>query len=76
MTDPSLDELARALAEARQEVRNLIVMQLRPGQTKHKLAVLKNLERSARAEVKLRVVALEYAKAQRRMPPVQLEFRW
>ena len=37
---------------------------MRPGQSAEKLALLADLERSARAEVKLRVKALAYAKSQ------------
>jgi hypothetical protein len=55
----------RGLKNTRQEVRNLQVLQMRPGQSAEKLALLADhLERSARAEVKLRVKALAYAKSQ------------
>jgi hypothetical protein len=50
----------RKLKGVRQEVRNLQVMQMRPGQSAAKLAHLADLEGSARAEVKLRRKALEY----------------
>ncbi len=43
----------RQLANARQEVRNLQAMIKRPRQSGEKLELLRNLERSARAEVKL-----------------------
>jgi hypothetical protein len=39
-------------------------MQMQPGQSAEQLKHLADLERSARAEVKLRVKALVYAKAQ------------
>ena len=65
MTD--LKELEQKLADARQEVRNLTIMAMRPNQSAKKVATIRNLKRSARAEVKLRVKALEYAKGQRRL---------
>jgi hypothetical protein len=43
----------RQLANARQEVRNLQAMIKRPRQSAEYLELLRNLERSARAEVKL-----------------------
>jgi hypothetical protein len=58
-----LQELERGLKGVRQEVRRLQVMQMRPGQSAQKLRFLADLERSARAEVKLRLKALEYAKS-------------
>jgi hypothetical protein len=61
---PDLQTLERKLKDTRQEVRNLQVMQMRPGQSAEKLALLADLERSARAEVKLRLKALAHAKAQ------------
>ena len=63
MTD--LKMLQQKLDDARREVRNLTVMQMKPGYSPEKLTLLHNLERSARAEVKLRIKALEYAKARR-----------
>jgi hypothetical protein len=62
----TLDEptLIRALADVRQEVTNLIVMQLRPGQPAEKVKFLHELERSARAETKLRVKALAWYRQQ------------
>lgn len=61
---PDLATLERELKGVRQEVRNLQVMQMRPGQSAAKLAHLADLERSARAEVKLRIKALAYARSQ------------
>jgi hypothetical protein len=61
---PDIATRERELKNTRQEVRNLQVMQMRPGQSAEKLKLLNDLERSARAEVKLRVKALEYAKSQ------------
>jgi hypothetical protein len=60
----SLGTLEGKLKGVRQEIRNLQVMQMRPGQSAEKLKLLSELERSARAEVKLRLKALEYAKSQ------------
>ena len=57
---PDLATHKRLLKGVRQEVRNLQVMQMRPGQSAEKLAHLADLQRSARAEVKLRIKALEY----------------
>jgi hypothetical protein len=57
-----LAEIERELKNARQEVRNLQVLQMRPGLSAEKLETLRNLARSARAEVKLRLKALEYAR--------------
>ena len=62
----SLRVLQQKLDDARLEVRNLIVMQFRPGNSPRKRAMLHELEQSARAEVKLRIKALEYAKSQAR----------
>ena len=59
---PDLPALERKLKDARQEVRNLQVMQMHPGQPPDKLVLLKELERSARAEVKLRLKAIEHEK--------------
>jgi len=52
------------LKNTRQEVHNLQVMQMHPGRSAEELKHLAELERSARAEVKLRVKALAYARAQ------------
>jgi hypothetical protein len=57
-----LQELERKLKGARQEVENLQVMQMRPDQSARKLHLLAQLERSARAEVNLRLTALNHAK--------------
>jgi hypothetical protein len=53
------------VAEVRQEVKNLIVLQLRPGQSAERLKFLHDLERSARAETKLRVRALAHYRQQK-----------
>ena len=45
-------------------MRNLQVMGMGRSQPAEKLKLLRNLERSARAEVKLRQKALEHAKSQ------------
>ena len=52
----------RKLKGVRQEVRNLQVLQMRPNQPPEKLALLRDLEMSARAEVKLRLKALEHGR--------------
>jgi hypothetical protein len=59
-----LQALERKLKAVRQEVRNLQVIQMRPNQSAKKLKLLADLERSARAEVKLRLKALDHAKSQ------------
>lgn len=51
------------LKDTRQEVHNLQVMAMRPGLPAEKLELLRNMERSARAEVKLRLKAIAYAKS-------------
>ena len=56
-----LQTLRQELKDARQEVRNLIVMAMRPDISPAKAELIRNLERSARAEVKLRLKALRYA---------------
>jgi hypothetical protein len=54
------------LADARQEVCNLAVMAMRPDLSPAKLELVRQAERSARAEVKLRVKALAYAESLQR----------
>jgi hypothetical protein len=61
---PDIETHERLLKGVRQEVRNLQVMQMRPGQTAEQLRHLADLEGSARAEVKLRIKALAYARCQ------------
>jgi len=61
---PSLETHERLLKGVRQEVRSLQGAANEPGQSAKKLALLAYLERSARAEVKLRVKALAYARSQ------------
>jgi hypothetical protein len=61
---PDIQTQERKLKGVRQEIRNLQVMQMRPGQSAEKLELLADLERSARAEAKLRLKALAHAKAQ------------
>ena len=63
-----LPTLEQKLKGVRQEVRNLQVMQMRPNQSAKKLELLADLERSARAEVKLRLKALAYARSQAQRP--------
>ena len=59
---PDSKELKTKLDDARQEVRNLTVMQMKPDQSPENLVLLRNLERSARAEAKLRQKALDHGK--------------
>jgi hypothetical protein len=63
---PTLAELQAKFASVRREVRNLTVMGMDPSQTPGQAALIKELERSARAEMRLRTMALEYAKDQLR----------
>jgi hypothetical protein len=55
----------------KQEVRNLHVMQMRLGQSAEKLKLLSDLERSAVAEAKLRLKALQWARGN-----LQLDHSW
>jgi hypothetical protein len=66
--DPRLDEalLQRELANTRQIVRNLTVMGMRPDLSAKEREIVPLLERSARAELKLRIKALEYCREQQR----------
>ena len=65
---PDLPTLTALLKNARQEVRNLQVMQMKPGHAPEKLELLRRLESSARAEVKLRRKALAYQESQEKRP--------
>jgi hypothetical protein len=60
---PDMETLERKLAGARQELHNLQVMQLRPNQSPEKLDLLDKFERSCRAEIKLRLRAIEYQRS-------------
>jgi hypothetical protein len=66
--DPRLDEalLLKELANTRREVRNLIVIGMRPDLPADKRELIHKAERSARAEVKLRIKALWYCREQQR----------
>jgi hypothetical protein len=66
--DPRFDEplLLRKLANTRREVRNLIVIGMRPDLPADKRELIHNAERSARAELKLRIKALWYCREQQR----------
>jgi hypothetical protein len=59
-TARSTKTLLLKLEGARQELHNLQVMQLRPGQSPEKVEFLHKLELSCRAEIKLRLRAIEY----------------
>jgi hypothetical protein len=61
---PTLAELQAKLDSVRREVRNLTVMGMDPSQTPGQAALIKELERSARAEMRLRTMALEHARAE------------
>jgi hypothetical protein len=61
---PTIQELERKLRSVRREVRNLTVMGMDPKQPADQLAVIRELEQSARAEQRLRKMALDYAKSQ------------
>ena len=63
---PTLAELQAKLDTVRREVRNLTVMGMDPSQTPEQAALIKELERSARAEMRLRTTALEHAKRELR----------
>jgi type II secretory pathway component PulM len=62
---PTLAELQTKLDSVRREVRNLTVMGMEPNQTTEQAALVKELERSARAEQRLRKMALDYAKSRK-----------
>jgi hypothetical protein len=62
---PTLAELKTKLESVRREVRNLTVMGMDPNQTTGQAALIKELERSARAEQRLRKMALDYAKSRK-----------
>src|SRR5262245_5973162 len=59
----TLAELQIKLDSVRREVRNLTVMGLDPSQPPDQAALIKELERSARAEMRLRTMALAHARA-------------
>jgi hypothetical protein len=59
---PTLAELQAKLDSVRREVRNLTVMGMDPSQPPDQAALIKELERSARAEMRLRTMALEHAR--------------
>jgi hypothetical protein len=61
---PTLAELQAKLDSVRREVRNLTVMGMDPSQTPGQAALIKELERSARAEMRLRTMAIEHARAE------------
>ena len=56
---PAIKELERKIECCRREIRNLVVMGMDPSQTPDQLELIRNLERSARAELRLRVTALQ-----------------
>jgi hypothetical protein len=68
---PTLAELQAKLDSVRREVRNLTVMGMDPSQPPDQAALIKELERSARAEMRLRTMALEHAKGELRLSTLQ-----
>jgi hypothetical protein len=61
---PDLATMELELRNVRREVRNLQVIQMRPWLSEEKRKFLNDLERSARAEVKLRLKAIEHHQGQ------------
>jgi hypothetical protein len=59
-----LQKLQQDLKDTRQEVRNLVVISLWPNLLPAEVELVKSLERSARAEVRLRVKHLRWLQAQ------------
>jgi hypothetical protein len=59
---PTLAELQAKLDSVRREVRNLTVMGMDPSQPPDQAALIKELERSARAEMRLCAMALAHAR--------------
>jgi hypothetical protein len=71
---PDLDELRLKLRDAQQEARNLAVMAMDPSLSAEKREIIKELERSARAEAALRLAALDLALGRlSKKPPTILE---
>jgi hypothetical protein len=62
LTTPTSAELQTKLDVVRREVRNLTVMGIDPNQRPAQAALIKELERSARTELRLRKMALGHAK--------------
>jgi hypothetical protein len=62
---PTLADLQTKLESVRREVRNLTVMGMDPNQATEQAALIEELERSARAEQRLRKMALDYAKSRK-----------
>jgi hypothetical protein len=63
---PTLAELQTKLDGVRREVRNLTVMGMDPKQPPDQAALIKDLEQSARVEMRLRSMALAHAKGTQR----------
>jgi hypothetical protein len=63
---PTLSDLQTKLDGVRREVRNLTVMGLDPKQPPDQVAIIKQLEISARAEQRLRKMALDYELSRRK----------
>jgi hypothetical protein len=61
---PTLAELQTKLDGVRREVRNLTVMEMDPKQPPDQVALIRDLEQSAQVEMRLRSMALKYAKGE------------
>jgi hypothetical protein len=61
---PDFEKLEQDLRDTRQEVRNLTVMAMSPDLSPEKADLIRALERSARAEVKLRLKHLRWLRGQ------------
>jgi hypothetical protein len=70
MPVPDVEKLEQELEDIRREVRNLTVMGMDPNQPPDQLELIRNLEISARAEMRLRTMALEHAKSERVIDPL------
>jgi hypothetical protein len=66
MLVPDLEKLEQQLEDIGREVRNLTVMGMDPNQSPDQLELIRNLEISARAEMRLRTMAIEHAKSELR----------
>ena len=62
---PTLLELQTKLDSVRREVRNLTVMGMDPNQSTEQAALIKKLEGSARAEQRLRKMAIDCTKSRK-----------
>jgi hypothetical protein len=70
---PDLQTQERELEAVREKVRTFQVRQMRPGQSAEVLDLLKDMEVLARAEVKLRLKAIDYSKSKTQRPKARLK---